>query len=607
MSLLLVFQSDPATEVDIGLRVVTAGLLDRDGSPIAGDPLLKAFDITWYDEEDGPGHGSLSLPLSEAGASELLPGRFINGIINGSVRFTFKIEGNPEYKIIQEGEEFAQIITVEGRGWACEFDEVIILPAAVLSLRLDTSWRLFSFASPDFPNTSGWMAADELYEYLEGVAYGYRYQMAPDGLLYPSPIGWPYNTSPNVYDPASPPGADYEPTYWIWVPGEEDSLGWAFFRSTFTIPTNGAYTYAVTGDNYFTLFIEGTPVLGESDDILCWLGWKDESTFFEADTYSIAGVVENPDWPVALNPGGFIANVYALGLNNMPETHIKSTDSSWSCYFVDAGGYWPGWTPGQIIDTLISEAVARGGLVAYNSHTFTDDLDSATEAWRPSDPDFDSPYVPSFAVQVGSTVMAALSQMHNEGLIHWHVKPGTLILDVYRARTGSPASMATLDGTNLRALERNATAPYANALLVQWENGYVWVTDPAEISSYGTRVEDIYSSDATSQADAERLGNQELIRRAQSGFPSVVAVVEPTSAADTPYEGFTVGDYVTIPAVGGGTELVRVLSIAVSHDGEGFAIWTLELNAKLEVPERRTNDLLRTIGGRNQVIRGAAQ
>lgn len=591
-------------------RQVYAVLYDRDGvSVIGGDPLATAFDMTWYDEEDGPGHGTLSLALSEPGAAQLLPGRYIDLRDDASddSRFTFKIEGNPEYKIVQEGEEFAQIMTVEGRGWGCAFDETIILPAAVLSLRLDTSWRLFSFASPDFPNLTGWTSAQELYEYLDGVAYGYRYQQAPDGLLYPSPIGWPYNTSLNVYDPDSPPGASYVDTFWIWPTGEESSLGWAFFRNTFTTPDDNVYTYAVTGDNFFTLFIEGTPVLGEADEVNCWLGWKDESTFFETGTYSIAAVVENPDWPVALNPGGFLQNVYTLGANNLPETNILSSDSSWSCVFVDAGGYWPGWTPGQIIDKLITESVARGALVAYNSHTFDDDQDSDALDWRPSDPDFDSPYVPSFAVQVGSTVMAALGQMHAEGLIHWHVQPGVMILDVQRARAGSPSSSATLSGSNLRALERNSTAPYANALLVQWENGFVWVVDSAEVSSFGTRVEDIYSSDATSEADATRLGNQELARRAQAGFPSVVAVVEPTSAADCPYEAFFVGDYVTIPAVGGGTELVRVLSIAFSHDDEGNAIWTLELNAKLEVPERRTNDLLRTIGGRNQVIRGVAE
>jgi hypothetical protein len=588
-----------------------ASLLERDGTLI-GDAvtlLAKAFDISWYDEEDGPGHGTLSFPLSDSGAAQLLPGRYIQiyDIDTTDARFTFMIEGNPDYRVIQEGEDFEQTMTVEGRGWGCAFDKVIILPSAALSVRLDTQWRLFSFASPDFPNAGSWTSADELYEYLDGVSYGFRYQQAPDGLLYPSPIGWPFNTSLNIYDPDSPPGADYVDTFWIWPTGEESSLGWAFFRNTWTADDDNIYTYAVTGDNFFTLFLEGIPVLGEADEVHCWLGWKDESTFFEAGDYSIAAVVENPDWPVALNPGGFLQNIYKLGLNNLPELHVLSSDSSWTCLFVDAGGYWPGWSPGQIIDTLILESAGRGCLISYDAHTFSDTTDTNGDAWRPADPDFDSPYIPSFAVSVGSTIMAALDQMADEGISHWHVHPDTLVLDMVRARAPSPSSAATLNGTNLRALERNATAPYANALLVQWENGYVWVEDAGEITAYQDRIEDIYSSDAASEADAIRLGKTELARRAQAGYPSIVAVVEPVSTTDCPYEAFVVGDYVTVPAVGGGTEVVRVLAIAADHDDEGNARWTVEMNAKLEVPERRTNDLLRTIGGRNQIIRGVAE
>lgn len=614
MSLLLLLQSDAAPPIeDIGRRYITAQLLDHTGAVVAGDPLANAFGITWFDERDGPGHGSLSLSLSEAGAAELLPGRYINCLVStGSggtprVRFTFEIEGNPEYKIIQEGEEHDQIITVEGRGWGCVFDQTNIEPGANMTLRLDSSWRLFSFASPDFPNTAGWVAAQELYEYLDGVTYGYRYQQASDGLYYPAPIGWPFNTSLNIYDPDSPPGANYTETYWIWPPGEELSVGWAFFRNTFVAATDDVYTYAITGDNFFTLFLEGIPVLGENEEVHCWLGWKDEGTFLEAATYSIAAVVENPDWPLT-NPGGFLQNVYKIGAGNLPETHVLSSDDSWQCLFVDAGGYWPGWTPGQILDTLISESVARGSLSVYDSHTFTDTVDSNGDAWRPSDPAFDSPYVPSFAVEVGSSIMETLNQMVAEGLGHWHAQPGSLVLDVWRAREGTPSSSATLAaGVNLRALERNATAAYANALLVQWVNGYIRVEDSAEIIARGDRIEDFYSTDATSEADAERLGLQELARRTQTGFPAIVVVVEPTSAADCPYEAYFVNDWVTVPAVGGGTEIVRVLSIAASHDDEGVVIWTLELNAKLSVPERRTNDLLRTIGGRNQIIRGTVQ
>lgn len=609
MSLLLLFQSDAGpVPPDVGHRTVTAQLLDYDGTPVAGEPLAEAFDIDWYDEWNGPGRGSCSLALSLAGSAELLPGRYVNCLIDGSVKFTFKIEGNPEYHIIERGEEHEQIIVVAGRGWACTFDEALVYPEAPLDFLVPTSWRLFSFASPSFPNDVTWTAADELYEYLDGVSYGYRYQQAPDGLLYPSPIGFPYPLSSNVYDPLSPPGPDYLPTYWIWPTGEELSLGWAFFRKQITIPTDGAYTFALTGDNYFTIFIEGIPLLGEINEIHCWLGWQEGSIFLEAGTYMVAAVVENPDWPVALNPGGFICDIYALGVNNAPDTLVTASDNSWNSSFVDAGGYWPGWTPGQIIQKLIDEAVARSEMAIYSSDTFTAMDDTDGDEWRPFDPTFDSPYVPSFAINIGTTIMDALMQLNEEGFINWHVQPGTLILDVYRARPpGAPSSAATLAaGVNLVALERNATAPYANRLLVQWGNSqYIVVDDVAAQAAYGTVVNDVYSSDATSEADATRIGETELAKRAQGAFPSIVVGVEPTGAADCPYDAYATGDWVTVPAVGGGTELVRVLSISCRQDDMGYAVWTMELNQKMDVVQKRTNDLLRQIGGRNQIVRGA--
>ena len=124
MSLLLLFQSDaaPPVDPDIGHRYVTAELLDYDGSVMPGDPLVNAFGVNWYDEWDGPGRGGCSLPLSEAGSADLLPGRYVNCVVSngpglpGQTRFTFKIEGNPEYDMIKRGEEKEQIITVQGRG-----------------------------------------------------------------------------------------------------------------------------------------------------------------------------------------------------------------------------------------------------------------------------------------------------------------------------------------------------------------------------------------------------------------------------------------------------------------------------------------------------------
>lgn len=615
-------------------RAVTAQLLDYDGTPVPGTPLLNAFDISFYDELNGPGRGQVSMALSEVGSAQIAPGRYVNCLVNGVVRFTFKIEGNPQYSIIEQGEEEAQIVSVSGRGWGCTFDEAIVYPDYGRNFVLETSWRVFSFASPLYPRRASWLAANAYAEYLDGVdtqnCYGHA-QVAPDGLSYPAPIGFPWTTdSFNLV--AGVPTANYVDTFWL-RPNATDmpvwnSTGYYFFRATMTVTGDiTPITFTVTGDNFFTFFFEGVPILGEeinTGDHFMWRGWKEHILFLPAGTYTVAGAVYNISWtdlgspgPITLfpcpaegydpptptdgNPGGLMAAMFVEGTPLEPPTYILTTDATWKSAYDPIT--WPGWTPGEIIDKLVDEAVARGALEIYSSSSFTDPNDSDSLAWRPVMASVVRPDIPVFPVEVGSTIMGALEQLNDSGYVNWHVRSGTLVLDMWRGRQpGSPSSSATFAaGVNLAAYERNATAAYANALMVQWAGGYVVVEDAAAITAYGTRVEDIYSSDAPSGNEATLQGEYELLRRAQSSYPAIVASIEPVSATDCPYEAFEVGDYVTIP----GPSIVRVLSIQCRQDAEGWAEWTCELNAKLDVPERKTDKLLQQIGGRNQVVRGA--
>lgn len=588
-------------------RTVTARLLDTDGTTVvSGDPLANAFGITFKDELNGPGVGAVSLPISEAGSAELTPGRFVDVQVAGTSRHTFEIEGDPEYTIHGEGEEAAAVVRVQGRGWASQLDKAIIQPEVALNLKLDAPWRIFSFASPSFPNGGAWGAADELYEYLDGVTAQHsggaevgRYQVV-NGQSYPSPISFPVPTSPNFYDPDNPPGADYESVYWIAPTGEDLALGYSFFRKEFTVASSGIYVLAVTGDNFFTLFLEGVPVLGEQTDFFIWQGWKEETIFLPAGTYQLAAVVQNYDADLTYNPTGFIMTVHTLdAAGAIPNEVFVVSDDSWTAHHVDDDGYWPGWTPGQIINKAIAEAQARtGGLAPLDSVTFTATLDSDSNSW--ADSEALSAYVPAFAVEVGSTIMAGLGKLVDEGHVDWHVQPGTLILDMWAAgQVGSASGVSLEAGVNLMTYQRGATSVYANALLTQWEGGYVWVEDSAAITALGQRIEDIYSSEATSEDEATRQGEVELESRARTGWPAVLVTVEPVSASDCPYEGFTLGDTVTIPALGGGTENVKVLSISLEQDELGYAIWRLELNQRWRSLVRETNDLMREIGGRS--------
>jgi hypothetical protein len=613
-------------------RAVTAVLLDDDGSVVAGNPLAAAFDISFYDELNGPGRGQVSLPLSDAGSAQLRPGRYVDCQVGGISRFTFKIEGNPDYRVIERGEEYMQVVTVSGRGWACVLDEAIVYPEYARDFVIDTSWRLFSFASPSFPNTGSWEAAHEVHEYLEGVdtymCYGH-FQNAPDGQAYPAPIGFPWTTNPFNLNAGVPTG-NYVDTYWIrpnptlmpdWL-----STGYYFFRTEFELIDDiTPVMFTVTGDNFFTFFLQGVPILGEeinTADHWMWQGWKEHQMFLPAGTYTVAAAVYNISFddlgatspvtrlPCALegypggstygNPGGLLVAIFKPGDPVTAPEYILTSDASWISWYDQE--FWPGWTPGQILLQIIGEATSRGALTIVSSVTFDDDEDSNGDPWRPVTTSVDRPDIPTFAVEVGSTVMDALAQLNEMGWVDWHVQSGTWVLDVWRGRRpSSPSASATLAyGVNIGAYERNATAPYANALMVQWEGGYEIVEDGDAIDAYGTRVEDVYSSDAASAGEAALQGENELLRRAQQAYPSIVVVVEPTSSADCPYEGYGLRDYLDTP-----DGVVRVLSIQCQQDDDGWAVWTLELNARLDVPERRRDQLLRQIGGRNQVLRGA--
>lgn len=593
--------------------LMTAQLLDTDGSTVvSGTPLANAFDLEFMDELSGPGTGSCSISLSEAGAAEMTPGRFVQILVGGTARFTFIIEGDPEYLIVGEGEEAEAVLRASGRGWAAVFDRAIVEPEVDLSLKLDSSWRVFSFASPSFPNAGAWAAPTELYEYLDGVSYGYRYQMATDGNLYPSPISFPVPTSPVINDSTwtagdpfpSVPGADYEDVFWIWPSGQETTIGYAFFRRTLTISADGLYTFAITADNFFTLFLEGVPILGEQSDHLIWQGWKEVPVPLTTGTYTVAVVVENVDINVTPNPAGLIMTVHTLDSNQFPNDIQLVTDDAWVCDF--SATVWPGWTPGQIIATLITEATSRGALSAYASSTFAATTDTASNAW--SDVQDGSAYIPAFAVDVGATIMAALGKMRDEGHIEWHVQPDAIDLDVWAPDSLGGSSGVSLEaGVNLLSLVRGATDVYANALLVQWERGYVWVTDSAEITAYGDQIEDVFASEASTEDEAERQGEVELLERIASGWPAVVVEVEPTSAADAPYEAFTLGETVEVPAVGGGTENLQVLSIGATQDANGYVRWRCELNRRWRSTIRSNYELLREIGGRSGYNTGTAR
>lgn len=594
----------------------TAVLLDTDTTILAGADLSEAFGIKFDDPLNRLGRGSTTLARDHPDIDQVYRGRYIE-ISTGITVFTFRIEGNPEYKQIARDGKMQEVAVFSGRIWGgAMWEEAITFPEGSLEASLDSSFRLWSFASISFPNAGTWDPATELYEYLDGVAYGLRIveaQSAVDAItgdpiydIFPAPLAFPWPIAPKN-GPDGPLGA-YHPTYWTWPQGAaEDDVGFAFFRGTFSLAGQQPITFDVTGDNYFTLYVQGVPILGEKANSLCWTGWKTVTLELPAGTYQVAALVENIYADIPYNPGGFlcacyISTVYPGEVATTPTLAVLTSDDTWDSYF--SPDEYPGFTPGQALEQFATEAIANGALQFFDGVTSTAFTDTDGDPWDSSDPDTEIEFMPSLSTKIGSTGVDMLDKMVQEGWIDFHFRGDIAALDVWaQGSAGATTSAVFARGVNIVDLQLGATKPYANALLVQWgeKGGFVKVEDATAIAANdGSKVWDIYSTDAGTQYEAERLGRVELQRRVGSSRSSIRMAIEPTGVDDVPYVDFQPGDYVTIPnEAETGTREVRVLTIALDSDEKGKAIWALELNTPWLDPGQATNDLLRSIGGKS--------
>jgi hypothetical protein len=408
---------------------VTVRLFESDGVTEVANALDTSFNVSWIDELNGPGFGRLTIPLSETAAvAELTLHRMVRCYVGGVAAFTWVIHSRPQRREIQIGEEFQQVALVEGRGWASLLDDAIVyppIPVLESEADLDSPFpgrdRIFSFASPDYPNDD-WPNAIKQYEYSQLQAT--RFQTIDD-VEYPAPVGMPFPNSP-IYDGLVNPGE--QKAYWIWPTYNPFETGFGFFRGLLINPSLGQFTFSVSADNIFTLFVDGVPILGEELDEHMWQGWKEVTvTLNESRWYTVAAVVENLGTRSATNPGGFLLASYYPDIDGEPEFWGMTSNHLWTATFET--NTWPGWTPGQIMDRLMVEAAERqviNGAFFWDFQWFSDSQGSLWDT-DPRDGEY-TPYIPWFDVRVGSSYLSVLEQLRTDGFVDWRMAGGGLML-----------------------------------------------------------------------------------------------------------------------------------------------------------------------------------
>ena len=605
---------------------LTAILIEEDGvTEVAGDLLANAFNLTWLDELNGPGYGSLDIPLSETAAiAALTLHRLVRFYVAFSdsagspavEAFCWQIEEHPQFVSVDQSEEYGQIMRVRGRGWAVVLNESIVyppIPVGEVAVDLTSPFlgpdRVFSFASPDYPDLWGspgdWPLVKSGYRWETLQPFRYErvetYEDVWESL--PSPVGLPWPTSevyPNILNP------NEQAAHWIWPTVDPNKQGWAFFIGDLVYPDlTRPITFTTTADNLFTFFIDGTPLLGERLDTAMWKGWKEfTTTILKQRKYRVACVVQNTAG-LAPNPGGWLLAATYASADGVIQDWAMTTNGAWRGYY--SADVWPGWTAGQIMLKLVAEANTRAAAAGSPQHfldyDFTGTSDSDGKSWAITIDGQTTLQIPWFQVSLGSTYLELLDQLHQDGWVNWRMKCAGLILQMWSYDAIPQDSGAVYAaGTNIMSLERSSNEEaFANVLLVSYEGGFVEVQ--AASAATDGRHEDVLQSDATDEVEAIRIGNHELAHRAlDAEGGSIVIEIEPvddTDFTDTPYLGFFPGDAVTIPSLQGGTALVQVLSISVKQDGMGDPTFILELNKRWPVESRDTNRLLRSIGGKS--------
>jgi len=556
-------------------------------------PAVKLSDLTtqqgarFQDVFNDVGSGALQLQLDDPDVALVKPGTEVWCYMFGEVVYTWAILAKPRIVLHSEGEEAAQRLDVAGRGRSSRLENAKIYPPKGPVNPVNAQHRLYSFASIDYPNFAGWAPAVQTWKanvinptrasIVEYTSTAFGIEEIIESVLVPAPIGWPIDDA-----------------YWIWSQDDTFEVGTSYFRREFTLTSETNVGFFVTGDNYYTLYLDGTPIVGELVNMHCWQEYKQVDMLLPPGTYYLAAICINSEWPSQyLNPAGFLMAAVRLDNDGKPIPpdeggNIVVTDSSWSSLAYP--GQEPGWTPGQILIDAISEAQARGVVTGF-VYDFTAVNDSLGNPW---------PNVPGFSVPIGGSVMDILKGLVDQGWIDWRVKPGGQVIQVFNQRAIATDSGVTYQATgnpatqNLRSQDFVPQIDVINKYLVKWTYGYFEIQDVASQALWGV-YEGFMTVDAPTIENALQQANAMLVENA-TPLHAIVCEIDPLGDADSPYWAYGPGQNVRVVDADGNLAWKQVQSITVNQNELGRPEIALELEARLQQRQREDYELLSGLG-----------
>lgn len=517
-----------------------------DNPSLALDVVPRRFDLKTLDELQGPGGGSFKIMRDDAKLIEtpnLLDFRNVCKIyLDRKVVGGFLIQAR-KTDFVNRDEKAGEFWEVSGGGLREWLHDAIVESFGGVKNDSQSS-RVFSFASEqgDWYIPADWGVPIIIQQYN----------------LNPNP--GPFGTAPAEWPDA--PSAN-----WIWGVNNDAGLnpapeGINYFRYEFTVETTiGTKNYSVfaAAKDDFDIYLDGQIII-ESRELNGYAKtWRADFEMSPGNHILAARVRANGD-----GQAGLIASLFRAGdaATGTPAALLAVTDTTWVVNsYPDPV---PGWTPGEIMLTLLAEAGARGvSFPGWLTPTFTSTVDSDGVAWsRSLDWTFD----------LGSEYYNVVEKLEELVCDVW-IDPETLELNMYATRgvhrdVQSPAVQPVKFeiGRNVIRAQEEGTSDIKNALLMSTNDGWQVISDglSGSIAKYG-RIEGFVSTGASSAVSGD-LAQSVFTTRAQPEITSTYDIIDVDDAR--PYTDFFVGDWVLAPSADDENVLVsrHVMSIAIEED-----------------------------------------
>lgn len=531
---------------------------------------------SYLEEIGGPGGGSFSISTTDpkviADGTLLDYRNVLKCKVDGLVVGAFLV-GKKNSKIIDD-DASKEVYAISGENLRTWFEGAQVRPAGGLT-KTSFEDRAFNFAT----ERGSWYHADQWATPVNVVGWG---DIAGSPWRY-APANWP----------------DAPTAQWIWSTNSYTSApaGDNYFRYEFTTVTDGKYSLFLGADNSFAVYIDAQLNTSSDPTAPAWT----EMTRIDVDLPAgdhVIGIKVNND---AAGPAALIAAFYKAGdatLGTAAELITVTGGAGWL-----VAGYpdpVPGWTPGEVMRTLLEEAQARGVLFpTWITPTYTDTLDSNGLAW---DRDLE------WSFGVGDSLTSVLESLEELSCDIW-IDPDTFEFNMVRAR-GVDRSIYTYDldgisvvssplvfekGKNLLEAGIDGVSEITNSLLLQTNDGWEVIADTSpSVSKYGV-LEGTLKADASSNSSSA-IATQVFSQKANPEEGATYSIIPTTG--HVPFKDFQVGDWVLAPDAGGLSVRRRVMSLSVKEDSKsGQATYAVEFDTIFQDSETRFNKWLKRLSG----------